>query len=86
MKKVARSTRFFRHAVVATSLLIAVCSTSPTGSCCRVCQTGKACGDSCIERSKTCNKGPGCACNGDQPSFALAGSCEVTIPVLGDDS
>jgi hypothetical protein len=32
--------------------------------CCRVCRTGKACGDSCIERSLTCSQGPGCACDG----------------------
>ncbi|ALM54249.1 hypothetical protein [Halomonas huangheensis] len=32
--------------------------------CCRVCRTGKACGNSCINRSYTCHKGPGCACNG----------------------
>jgi hypothetical protein len=34
------------------------------GGCCRICTTGKACGDSCIARSKTCHKGKGCACNG----------------------
>ena len=32
--------------------------------CCKVCTTGKACGDSCISWDKTCNVGPGCACNG----------------------
>lgn len=32
--------------------------------CCRVCKKGKACGDSCIARDKTCRKGRGCACNG----------------------
>jgi hypothetical protein len=32
--------------------------------CCRHCSTGKACGDSCIARWKTCHKGRGCACNG----------------------
>ncbi len=32
--------------------------------CCRVCTTGKACGDSCISRSKTCRQPPGCACDG----------------------
>ncbi len=38
----------------------------PTGgsSCCRVCTTGRACGDSCINRNYTCNQPPGCACNG----------------------
>jgi hypothetical protein len=32
--------------------------------CCKVCSKGKACGDSCIARWKTCHKGRGCACNG----------------------
>jgi hypothetical protein len=37
----------------------------PTGTpCCRVCKEGKACGDTCIARDKTCRVGPGCACNG----------------------
>ena len=35
-----------------------------TQSCCKRCNRGKACGDSCISRSYTCHKGPGCACNG----------------------
>lgn len=35
--------------------------TSP--SCCKYCSAGKACGDSCISRSYTCHKGPGCACD-----------------------
>lgn len=38
--------------------------TSPPPACCKVCTTGKACGDSCISRSNTCHVGPGCACNG----------------------
>jgi hypothetical protein len=32
--------------------------------CCKVCSKGKACGDSCIARYKTCHKGQGCACDG----------------------
>lgn len=35
-----------------------------TGSCCKVCTTGKACGDSCIATSSTCSQPAGCACNG----------------------
>jgi|GEM_PF-2882233 hypothetical protein len=31
--------------------------------CCKTCSTGKACGDSCISRSYTCHKAPGCACD-----------------------
>jgi hypothetical protein len=33
-------------------------------ACCKVCIKGKACGNSCISRSYTCRKGPGCACDG----------------------
>nr|WP_319250464.1 hypothetical protein [uncultured Celeribacter sp.] len=33
-------------------------------ACCKICKKGKACGDSCISRSYTCHKGPGCACDG----------------------
>lgn len=37
--------------------------TPSTSGCCKICTTGKACGDSCISRSYTCHKGPGCACD-----------------------
>ncbi|PTV96916.1 hypothetical protein C8J27_10124 [Rhodobacter aestuarii] len=39
---------------------------APTVSayCCKHCHKGKACGNSCISRSYTCHKGPGCACDG----------------------
>lgn len=42
------------------------CSAPTDGgqSCCRTCKTGKACGDSCINKSYTCTKPKGCACNG----------------------
>ncbi|HEX8480654.1 MAG TPA: hypothetical protein VF650_01985 [Allosphingosinicella sp.] len=33
-------------------------------ACCKICSVGKACGDSCIARDKTCHKGKGCACDG----------------------
>lgn len=36
----------------------------PRRACCRICRTGKACGDSCIARNRTCRVGVGCACNG----------------------
>ena len=40
-------------------------TTAPlNGKCCKTCRSGKACGDSCISKSKTCRAGPGCACNG----------------------
>ena len=32
-------------------------------SCCKRCSKGKACGDSCIARDRTCRKGAGCACD-----------------------
>ena len=32
-------------------------------TCCKICRTGKACGNSCINRSYNCTKPPGCACD-----------------------
>ena len=32
--------------------------------CCKICTVGKACGNTCISRDKTCHVGPGCACDG----------------------
>ncbi|MGF1629171.1 MAG: hypothetical protein ACFCUT_06840 [Kiloniellaceae bacterium] len=32
--------------------------------CCKICKKGKACGNSCINRSYTCHQPPGCACDG----------------------
>lgn len=40
-------------------------------TCCRVCSAGKACGNSCISRSKTCHQGAGCACQGVSPDDPL---------------
>jgi len=35
----------------------------PSKTCCKVCGSdSQACGDSCISKSKTCHKAPGCAC------------------------
>ena len=37
---------------------------APLGaSCCEVCRKGKACGDTCIARERTCRKPPGWACD-----------------------
>lgn len=41
-------------------------SAPPPRVCCRICRTGKACGNSCIARNRTCRVGPGCACNGGE--------------------
>lgn len=35
----------------------------PASGCCKICTKGKACGNTCIARWKTCHVGPGCACN-----------------------
>jgi hypothetical protein len=69
--------RVLRLLVVAAGLLSA-CGAAPlicgagaalafdgaSQRCCRVCGRGKACGDSCIARDKTCTRGRGCACDG----------------------
>jgi hypothetical protein len=39
-------------------------STSIALTCCTVCSVGKACGNTCISRDKTCHVGQGCACDG----------------------
>jgi len=41
---------------------------SSGAGCCKVCTTGKACGDTCIEKTDTCHKGAGCACNNEDGS------------------
>lgn len=33
-------------------------------ACCKICTTGKACGDTCISRDKICHVGHECACDG----------------------
>jgi hypothetical protein len=35
----------------------------PRDECCRVCDRGKACGNSCIKATYNCHKGRGCSCN-----------------------
>jgi hypothetical protein len=44
-------------------LTVAAKSCIPADKCCKICDEGKACGNSCISRSKNCHKGRGCACN-----------------------
>lgn len=39
------------------------CRSKPDSAWCRRCETGKACGDSCIAQDKQCYTPPGCACN-----------------------
>ncbi|WP_146648281.1 hypothetical protein [Labilithrix luteola] len=38
----------------------------PADKCCRVCDAGRACGNSCISASKQCHKGRGCSCNAEE--------------------
>jgi hypothetical protein len=51
-------------AVSLTGAAAPICGSAYAASCCKTCSAGKACGDSCISRSKSCHKGKGCACNG----------------------
>ena len=41
---------------------------APLGACCRICSTGKACGNSCISRALNCRVGVGCACDAAPPA------------------
>ncbi|MVA97979.1 hypothetical protein GN330_12060 [Nitratireductor sp. CAU 1489] len=45
-----------------TSRPAARAARAQSSGCCKVCTTGKPCGNSCISRSYTCRKGGGCAC------------------------
>ena len=38
-------------------------ASSSSEMCCKICRKGKACGNSCIARSRTCHQAPGCACD-----------------------
>jgi hypothetical protein len=46
----------------ATATHVAACGSG--GKCCKICKTGKPCGDTCIASSDQCTKGAGCACSG----------------------
>jgi hypothetical protein len=37
---------------------------SESQECCRVCRSGKPCGDGCVPHDRECSKPPGCACAG----------------------
>ncbi len=53
-------------AALSTSLSSGGCaaaSNDPTApKCCKVCTTGKPCGDTCIAKNLTCHTAGGCAC------------------------
>jgi hypothetical protein len=38
----------------------------PANKCCKVCDAGQACGNTCISRAKQCHKGRGCACDASE--------------------
>jgi hypothetical protein len=40
--------------------------------CCRYCSKGKACGNTCIARNRTCRVGHGCACDANIRSDDIA--------------
>jgi hypothetical protein len=59
--------------IVITAIFISaqpssVSSQTEQQKCCRYCATGKACGDSYINKNDTCKKPRGCACDGSPPS------------------
>lgn len=66
MGYVARIVRLLPLLFLLGGSTISACSepAGPSGGCCKVCTTGKACGNSCISRTKTCHKGAGYACDG----------------------
>lgn len=47
----------------ASAPLLQGCGGGEDSKCCRVCDAGKACGDTCIDASLTCSAPSGCACN-----------------------
>ena len=63
--------------LVCTVSLLSCDGLTGSTSCCRVCRTGKACGDSCISRDRTCRQPRGCACNGDQMGVGLTVSWQA---------
>jgi len=59
-----------------------VCPVCPDrcGGVCPVCTTGNACGDGCIDSSRTCLIAPGCACNGS--TDGTGGTTPPTSPPI----
>jgi len=53
--------------LVPTGALGATSCGGAGSNCCKLCSTGKACGDTCIAKNLTCHKGAGCACNSRSP-------------------
>nr|WP_317893691.1 hypothetical protein [uncultured Sphingomonas sp.] len=60
-----------RYLLLAAMLVVGPPNVNPcnaafaaAAACCKVCSKGKACGNSCIARNKTCHQPRGCACDG----------------------
>ena len=47
-------------------ILASAGSCIPASKCCKICDKGQACGNSCISRNYNCHKGRGCACNSSE--------------------
>jgi len=52
----------WRRGVRTPSASAGASESEPAAACCKICTT-KACGNSCISKTKTCHKPPGCACD-----------------------
>ena len=64
LKRILGSAVFLFPLIVTASVpALQGCGGDGGDNCCRVCDTGKACGDACIAKTDSCNKSGGCACN-----------------------
>ena len=59
-----RADETFQATTILTRLQYLSTKDRVSAACCKHCRKGKACGDSCISKSKSCHVGKGCACNG----------------------
>lgn len=57
--------------VAGQSVSISQAAVAASPVCCKVCTTGKPCGDTCIAASSTCHTAPGCACSAASAFDAL---------------
>ena len=60
------------------SVALAAGTCTPAGQCCKICDKGQACGNSCISRAFTCHKGPGCSCNASEVCAAIRPTSPVS--------
>jgi len=62
ISRLLRAVVFSIPLAVSASIPLSACG-GGGDECCRVCDVGKACGDTCIAMTATCTVGSGCACN-----------------------